>query len=63
MAAASHVQRGSARSVLRFPRLPDPFVRREDAVIDRAGFPDQAGPFGFGLRYKSDDFAHVLSIN
>src|SRR4051812_49951280 len=35
--------------------------RRKNAVIDRAGLANEAGPLQLGFRDKSDDFAHVLS--
>ncbi|QHP70523.1 hypothetical protein EI171_26475 [Bradyrhizobium sp. LCT2] len=35
--------------------------RRKDAVIDRTGLADEAGPLQLGFRDKSNDVAHVLS--
>jgi hypothetical protein len=41
--------------------LPDRINRREDAVIHRAGFSNQAGSLALGLWHKSNYFAHVRS--
>jgi hypothetical protein len=61
---ASRASALSARS--RLVAIPDiavfarGIVRWKDAVVDRAGFPDQAGPFEFGFRNKFDDIGHVV---
>lgn len=41
------------------PLLADRIGRREDAVVYRARFSNQADPLEFGLWNKSNDFTHV----
>ena len=41
--------------------LADRISRREDAVIYRAGFSNQAGSLALGLWDKSNNFAHIGS--
>jgi hypothetical protein len=41
--------------------LADWISRREDAVIDRASFPNEAGSLALRPRDKSDNFAHIRS--
>src|SRR4051794_11183586 len=53
--------RSSLDAVLAVQRRPVECGRGKDAVIDRAGLANEAGPLQLGLRDKSDDFAHVLS--
>ncbi|MYV82419.1 hypothetical protein GTH44_11215 [Bradyrhizobium japonicum] len=42
-------------------RRPVGCGRRKDAVIDRTGLANEAGPLQLGFRDKSDDVVHVLS--
>jgi hypothetical protein len=41
------------------PVLADRIGSREDAVVNRARLPDQAGPLELGLWNKSNDLTHV----
>ena len=40
---------------------PADYSRREDAVIYRSGFPNEAGSLALRLYDKSNNFAHVRS--
>ena len=42
-------------------RFADLIDLRENTVIDRAGLPDQPGPFEVGFRDKPYNFAHILA--
>ena len=49
----------ACRSLVLF--LADWLSQREDAVIYRAGFSNQAGSLALGLWDKSNNFAHIGS--
>jgi len=45
------------------PLLKGGIGRWENAVVQRAGFTDQAEPFALGLWDKLDNFTHVRLLN
>jgi hypothetical protein len=46
------------------PHLPaNPVSRREYAVVDRAGFANEASPLKLGTCNKTNNFGHVRSID